>query len=41
MIEYGIKEFSLNPEFMKWIIEELDKVYDKRIKMGEEKVAFS
>ena len=32
MVEYGVKEFSLNPEFLKWLIDEFNKTYDEILK---------
>lgn len=40
MVEYGIKEFGLNPEFLKWLIDEFNIVYqqilEERIKLNDE-----
>lgn len=35
IVEQGLEQFCINPKFrdcLKWIIDELDKVYEKKLK---------
>jgi len=32
MVEYGVEQFSLNPEFLKWLIDEFNKTYEEILK---------
>ena len=34
IVEQGVEQFHINPEFrkcLKWFVDEMDKVYDKRL----------
>jgi len=33
MVEYGVKQFALNPEFLNWLIDEFNIVYIKLLEL--------
>ena len=42
MVEYGIKEFNLHPDFLTWLIDEFNNTYDaileEKLKAYEQKI---
>lgn len=42
MVEYGVKEFNLRPDFLTWLIDEFNDIYDaileEKLKAYEQKI---